>query len=369
MAPAPGLDIRIASYGPPSADCAQQKTGCETFGGGRWAPGPNCGAKKGTPESGGLGKIFVPPVRRCVDPLPGEAPGQSPGGKVCTWQSISGSTEEGRSFEDYASCDLVRSQGRPYYPYPVAENAEREDPRMQDPIYVKELEWVKTQIRASSCGCCHSNKAPKGPSNWYIEQKGNFINGFFDRGLTFGSHWVDSSAFGAYDPEQNNGFERVISGFPSVDGPRMRAFFERELEHRGLRPEDFANDPPFGGPLHKQRVYEPGPCPTGIGVDREGKIHWEGGPARYVYLLAPGSQGPIAPPKLDLPEGTHWRVDVPPTAAPVASGSLRYGVASPPLKQAHPRSGAPIALQPGSQYYLYVTRDVIMPITRCLFTY
>ena len=149
----------------------------------------------------------------------------------------------------------------------------------------------------------------------------------------------------------------------------MRDFFIGELEHRGRTEEDFAEEPPFGGPLVDQLEYEPEPCANGEGVRPDGTIVWEGGDARYVYVLDEGSANPTVAPNLDRPEGTRWRIDVEYTDDPIASGSVRYGQLPEGLMQRIPESGAPEALVPGQTYYLYVTRDVILPITRCLFTY
>jgi len=357
--------VDIVAYGDDPSACADQKFGCETFGGGTWEPEAVC---EGDPGGGSTGPVFIPPTLECQDPLPGEPPGAGPDGQVCTWQSISASTEEGRLFSDYASCDVVRSQ-RPYYPVPPAEGWDQPDPRMDDPAYVAELDWVKEQLRASACVCCHSTEAPLGPSNWYLEQEGNFMGGFFDTGLAMGSNWVDSSAFGHYDPADNNGFERETSGFPSTEPTRMRDFFIGELEHRGRVEADFADVEPFGGPLVDQLAYEPGPCESGEGVRRDGTIVWEGGEARYVYVLDVGAANPIAPPSLDLPDGTRWRIDVHYTDDPIASGTVQYGEVPGGLTQAFPEAGPPASLVAGESYYLYVTRDVVQPITRCVFTY
>lgn len=55
----------------------------------------------------------------------------------------------------------------------------------------------------------------------------------------------------------------------------MKRFFEAEL---------------------KQRDYQPKPCDPGQGIAADGTISWTGGPARYVYVLEIGSQGPTATP-------------------------------------------------------------------------
>ena len=82
------------------------------------------------------------------------------------------------------------------------------------------------------------------------------------------------------------------------------------------------------------------------------------------------ASSPTVPPNLDLPDGTMWRVDVPwDGGEPIASGEIGYGQLPAGMSQRYPADGAPTGLVPGMQYYLYVTRDVGIPITRCLFTY
>lgn len=311
--------------------------------------------------------VFIQPTLECSDPLPGEPAGQSENGQVCTWQIISGATEAGRRFSDYASCDVVRTQ-RPYYPMPPSSRTGQPDPRMDDPTYVTELDWVRTQIEATGCVCCHSAKeTPMGASNWDIDVPGNWINTFDDTGLALGANLVSSMTLGAYEAEDNNGFDRSISGIPSTDPERMRTFFLNEIEHRGLTPEDFADTPPFGGFIFAQSIYQPTACENGEGIRADGTIEWEGGPARYIYVLEPGSDNPLGPPNFDLPEGTIWRLDVPSTGQPVLPGTVTFGTVPEGLLQTFPASGAPASLESGKTYYLYVSRDVSVPMTRCLF--
>jgi hypothetical protein len=152
----------------------------------RFAPAPICGGIESTGGGTGGLPIFQQPVRVCVNPKAGEPIGKSEGGKVCTWEMISGATEEGRHFEDYASCDRVRTQ-RPYYKAGTLPDNTRDDPRMKDPTYATEQAWVMSQVRSAACVCCHSTRAPQGPSNWFVDQPGNFLNGFFNRGLAMGA--------------------------------------------------------------------------------------------------------------------------------------------------------------------------------------
>ncbi len=358
--------IVIFAYGDDESTCPSQRMGCEVFGGGTWQPSEVCDGVEG--GGGGGGSVFIQPTLECREPLEGEPPGQGPDGQVCTWQAISGCTEEGRRFDDYASCEVVRTQ-RPAYAAPPAEGSGQEDPRLNDSTYAGELDWVRSQVVASACVCCHSEDSPGGASNWSVDAPGNWIDSFRDTGLALGAGWVSSVAFGAYPQEENNGFERETSGFPSTDPERMRDFFIAELEHRGRTQADFADTPPFGGPIYDQLVYTPEACSNGEGVSSDGRITWDGGAARYVQVLDAGSANPTVPPNLDLPEGTRWRLDVPATGSPVESGDVFYGDAGSGTSQRFPAEAAPADLEVGNTYYLYVSRDVGIPLTRCLFTY
>ncbi|MGH1348131.1 MAG: hypothetical protein ACRBN8_41630 [Nannocystales bacterium] len=311
--------------------------------------------------------VYVQPSLQCRPPLAGEPDGASPGGDVCTWESIAGATEEGRRFRDYASCEVVRTQ-RPYYPVPPAATYGEPDSRMEDPSYVSELDWVRAQIDASGCSCCHSSDAPEGPVRWSVDRPGQWVSAMNDRDVAALADWLDTSMFGRYPPALNNGFTREF-GLPSTDPARAVAFFEDELARRGLQRSDFADEPPTGGPLLEQAAFVPGACGPEEGVTSDGAVLWSGGPARYLYVLRPGSDNPTVPPNLDLPEGTLWRIDVPHAGVPVEPGAVQFGVVPDGLSQRHPSQGAPAALVAGEDYYLYVARDVVQPITRCLFTY
>ena len=354
-------------------DCGGATRGCEFFARGAFQAGPVCGGVDLDSSPGITGPgVFQQPVQRCEDPKAGEPQGLSPGGKVCTWEMISGATEPGRKFQDYASCDRVRTQ-RPYYPVGAAPDAARVDPRLQDPSYVAELGWVRSQIEAAACVCCHSTAAPKGPANWFVESPGNFINSFFDTGIALGAGWIPSPELGAYSPSENNGFTRSTPADPNhtifvtTDDERMRRFFATEAAARGLTQAQFTGRE-TAGPLADQLRFRPTDCTRGEGVTADGRVIWHGGGARYVYILAATAASPTVPPNLDLPEGTLWRIDVPTSGTPVKSGTVRYGQLPDGLTQRQPLAGGPPALQSGQRYYLYVSADVIQPLTRCLFT-
>lgn len=352
------------------ARCANNERGCELFGGGTWVNGSVCGGDA-VPDIDDVydpENYYVPETLECREPLPGEGPGLSESGSVCTWNQISGCTEPGRRFEDYASCDVVLTQ-RPYASVPAPGAAQEPDARMQDPTYAAEVAWVKSELESCACVCCHkSSVAPGGAAIWDTEAP-NLVGSFTDWGIAFAARAFDSSLLGSYRPEQNNGFSRFVAGVPSTDEPRMKRFFEAELEHRGLTVADFADEPPAPSVFYDQAAYEPGPCEDGEGVDAEGLVRWRGGRARYLYVLEASAENPGVPPNLDKPEGTLWRVDTIPPAIPMKTGEVSFALAPDGTKQSFPDAGAPEPLVNGESYLIYALADIGVPITRCVFTY
>ena len=363
---------RVELPGKDAAKCGSMERGCEFFGGGSFVPTEICGGANTTPPE--TLPIFQQPERVCKPPKAGEAAGKGPDGNVCTWSAIAGATEEGRDFDEYGDCSMVRTQ-RPYYPVPPAPTAKDPDPRLNDPAYLAESAWVQAQIRSSACVCCHTTKAPKGPSNWYLESGPNWVQSLYPRGLAMGAGWIDTVGFGAFPPEQNNGFSRATpdnpnhSAFPTTDDARMRRFFEAELAYRKKTKDDFKDEKYGAGPLDTQRFYVPTDCTEAQAIAKDGTITWLGGPARYLHLMEATSSSPGVPPNLDIPKGTLWRIDVDwRSGTPLESGSIRYGVAPQGTKQRVPESGAPPPLVSGQRYYLVIQKDIANPITRCLVT-
>ncbi len=366
-----GYQIRTVVYGTNEGTCGSNRFGCETFANGYWDASELCAEDAGLVV---LSDPFPLAEQVCMDPIAGEPPGQSEDGKVCTWEIVSGATEEGRHFSDYASCDPVIRQ-RGYAPVPPNALAATADARLEEAGYAAEDAWVRTQINAGSCECCHSSDvATEGAAVFDTTAKGGLANQFNDRGLAMGAGWIPTVGFGTYPPEDNNGFERsspenpYLSIIPTTDQPRMMAFFEAELAHRGLTRQDFEGDVYGAGPLDAQLTYEPERCSTEEGVDADGVIRWAPGRARYVYVLEADAANPTVQPNLDTPEGTLWRVDLPADGSPVYSGTVTYGEVPAGMVQRVPEAGAPPALVAGKDYYLYASADVLYPISRCIFT-
>ena len=313
--------------------------------------------------------VFEWPTQTCKSPVEGEASGQGPDGEVCTWNLISGCTEEGRSYYDYGSCDMVRTN-RPYYPLPGQPMGSDNDPRLEDENYLRESAWVKSQVEACACICCHTEQAPMGPAKWATDAGALWTDTMSDTAISLFAGYVDSSALGAFNANDNNGFNRLESALPTTDVSRMIGFFEAEFQRRTID-ENFARSiRPIGGPLVEQMTHEPESCPEGVGITNDGLISWDSErTARYIYVLEYGSNSPGIPPNFDVPEGTLWRIDVPFDGTPVESSTVTFGTRPEDMTQRIPIDDAiPDALTSGQTYYLYVLEDVATPVVRCLFT-
>jgi len=360
-------DFRLFLSGDDASLCTAGESACTGILMGTFEASSVCeGAAPAPPPSGGT--VFIQPYQECVPPVEGEAAGMSDGGQVCTQVAISGCTEPGRRFDDYASCEVILTQ-RPYYAYPPAASTDPEDPRLSDAEYMNDMTWLTEQVSACACICCHSDSSStEGASGWDIDQGPLWIDGVDDEALAMLGGFSDSRAFGAYTPENNNGFNRTEVGLPSTDPERLQAFVLAELERRGRDQAWAEGVSAFGGPLVAQLEHVPEACASSEGISDDGTITWAGADARYIYVMEAGSANPGVPPNLDLPEGTLWRLDVGSADAAVSSG-IQYGVVPEGVTQRWPSEGAaPADLVEGQEYYLYVLFDIGVPLSRCTFT-
>ncbi len=344
--------------------CTTTGRACIQFLKGEFVPAETCKGVEIPVDTPSSTTPFIWPTETCADPKAGEPTGAR-GGKVCTWNLISGCTEPGRKYRDYGSCSDVLTN-RPYYPV-AGEPVPTSDGRMQNASYMAELAWVKKEVEACACVCCHDGNSPRGASKWSTDAGPLWVDSMSNTAIAMFAGYIDSSALGAFRPEENNGFDRLQSAMPSTDPSRMVNFFKGEFQRRGIDPVWAASNRPIGGPLVSQRSFVPEACSATEGVDASGKLMWAGGGARYVYVLEAGSANPGTPPNFDLPAGVVWRVDVPHTANAMASG-LAYGVVPASALQRFPKTGAPASLVSGRRYYLYTLQDVGVPLSRCLFT-
>jgi hypothetical protein len=311
-----------------------------------------------------LPNVFIQPYRDCRAPVEGDTT-DAADGQVCTNVFIGGCTEPGKRFQDYGSCDVVRTQ-RPFWQKDPSGTTSADDPRLKDEAFMAELGWVTEEAAACGCVCCHSSGALPETAVWDIDSDGIWTDALTDRGVAMFTGELSSEILGAYPPDENHGFDRDTSILPTTDVGRMVAFFQAELDRRGVTDDDIAGMTPFGAGILEQASKAPEACVKGEGVDAEGLVHWTGGDARYVYVLREGSATPTIPPNLDTPEGTLWRLDMKPSSEPVATG-ITYGSTPAGSVQKVPSQGAPPTLTSGETYHLVALRDVLFARTSCLF--
>lgn len=365
-----GQEFRLLLGGDNADFCSTTARACTNFLQGHFVPSETC-ADRAVPTEPMSSEPFVFhwPTLTCKDPVDGEPQGNGPEGQICTWNLISACTEPGRQYSAYGDCEIVKTN-RPYYPVPGRAVSGDDDPRLRDASYLRESAWMKSEVEACACVCCHTDKGTRGASKWSVDAGPLWTDTMSDTAIALFAGYVDSSALGAIDPAENNGFDRIRSALPTTDVERTLAFFRAEFGRRGLE-ESWAREiKDIGGPLVEQRDHVPEACAGEATIEPDGTIRWsdERG-ARYIYVLADGSANPGLPPNFDLPEGTLWRVSVPFEGEPLESGSVRYGSVPAGALQTHPMNGtAPDSLQSGTRYYLYILNDIAVPVARCLVT-
>ena len=310
--------------------------------------------------------VFIPGFRQCIAPKPGDT-GTGPEGTVCSNVSISGATEPGRAFVDYASCEIVLRQ-RPYWSAAPARTTPPDDPRLGDAAYMAELDWARGQIASTGCACCHDQDAGRPAPQWDLRAEAVWLDSLSDSGLALFAGLADSSVLGAYPAADNFGFDRTITGVPTTDSARMQRIMTAELARRGISEAAARAVPPFGGPIYAAQYAKPTRCKADEGVDIDGTVHWRGGAARYVYVLEERAANPGVPPNLDVPEGTIWKLDVL-ASQPALQSGVSYGHTPAGSFQAFPAARPAAGLVVGETYHLSVMKDVGLPIANCLFTY
>ena len=311
------------------------------------------------------------PHRTCVEEHDGE--------QFCFWESVRAAVPLGKNFIEYGNCQVLSTQAPPWQRDVRATDCD--DPRLNDPAWVAESNWVRDQIRSTSCQCCHDSSQTGYADSFDIAQGPLWVTQLTEMGvLTFGGFKAvlsgrvkDRKAF--IPPEENNGFSRDEGrlGFQTTDVDRLRAFFQQELDWRNITDDDIRNFDTI--PIPEQlNIEEPvNPCPSTIGVDAEGVIHWSGTvEARYLYVLGLEAETPRPPPHFDYPEGTLWRIDRH-HLEPVGfrTGEVTYGSLPEGSLQRRLAPGQqPPALVEGETYRLYGLMDMhSFNIVNCTFTY
>ena len=314
-------------------------------------------------------EALIMPYLNCSPPLDGDEE-YAIDGEICVNVFISGASPFGTSFADYGSCADVLTN-RPTGDYPVVNDSQPDDPRLDNEAYVAELMWAKEQQQSTACSCCHSSLIADEIGIYDIDSGSIWTDSMSDRGLAIMSGDLDSAVLGSYHPDDNHGFARTEVGAPTTDLNRWKEFFRAEMNRRGVTEEDIANMPPLSGWLLSNQEDEGRDCVTEFeGVERDGTIKWAGADIRYLYIMQLGDENPGLPPNFDSPDGMLWRVDVSHTQPPLSTGTVSYGKVPPGSNQAFPVEEKPIDLVPGEEYRMWLLADMGLPVhTHCRFIY
>ena len=328
---------------------------------------------------------YTYPYQECFDlesdhEVPEESVTLSESGQeqVCIWQNAQGCAPAGLPFDSYGSCEVAMTTSARFYKFPGYKTETPTDV-LEDPEWMKEAEWMRSELRACGCICCHDSTQgyEQGFATAFdVGAQGVWTDTFTDFGLLTASGHIDTTLLGgSFDPATNHGFDRNHTIFPTTDVPRMKAFFEGEIARRGLTEEqiqELIDQVPyrFAG-LYTNYTEETQPCGAGEGVAPDGTVHWAASSdARYVYVLEEGSANVADPPGLDNPEGMLWRLDVTYDGTPIPSGTLTYGVVPEDALQRRPEAGEAPALVEGTTYKLFVLRDFgPLRLANCSFVY
>jgi hypothetical protein len=159
--------------------------------------------------------------------------------------SIQGCTIEGRNYAEDVSCQVVRKQGRPFRPIPAPREPDPNDARLQDPQFMEEVAWITKQVRSCGCACCHDTSKMSDYALWDINKPYIWTDQLTPRGVAILGGQVSSAVFGQIPPEDNFGFDRSQTGAPTTDTERFKAYFQKEIDRRGITAEDIAKMRPL----------------------------------------------------------------------------------------------------------------------------
>ena len=292
--------------------------------------------------------------------------------QVCVWENTTGTVPEGMTFTDLADCSKVFTQAPSWFVEP-RQVFESDPSILDDSSYREESDWVRDQIRSSGCACCHASSAGSGNTSGFdVDAPQAWTDSIENYQLAMISGiYPEHRFFGALPPDENHGFIRDETMFPSTDSNRMRDFFLSELERRNASQADFDEGERVLQSFFSRLFEAPTQCVSPWTGFEDDKIIWnsEGG-VRQIYVLKENAETPGFPPTEDTPVGTVWALYVNPDAEPIGSGQIGLGEKPPGTTQFVPADGSAPVLEHGSTYRLFATPDFqLIRELNCTFVY
>ncbi len=291
--------------------------------------------------------------------------------QLCFWDAFSGNVPFGMQFTDLSTCEAAFSQGPPWFSPPARVHVS-DDAVLDDAAWVEESTWVQEQVRTSGCSCCHASDAGSGfTSGFDFDAPGVWTDSMSNAQLSMAAGIFDEhTLFGHFEADVNQGFNREHTLFASTDPDRMAAFFTAEFERRSGDNSDLEEAAGQFDALFGRLFLEPVECITPYEGMIDGKLLWNSGQVRQLYVLEVDAMTPGFPPNLDRPDGTVWALYVSPDAPPIDPGTLALGEVPEGTWQSFPADGTAPTFESGRTYRLYGTPDVMIPSALdCLTTF
>ena len=292
--------------------------------------------------------------------------------QLCVWESVVGTVPEGESFYERVGCDRAWTQAPSWFVPPT--RVHTSDPSLlDDESYAEELAWVRSQAHSGGCTCCHGSSNPNGyATGWDIDAPLVWTDSIANYRLAMLSGMFDEHReFGAIPADQNHGFGRQHTMFPTTDSDRMRAFFLNELERRKASNEDIEHGREAIQRFFGRRRIGDKDCVSPFEGIEEGRVVWNADhTVRQLYVLEQEADIPGFPPSMDRPDGIVWAIYVDPDGDALESGQLVLGELPSRARQIEPADGSMPQFVEGRSYRLYATPDFMRRFAmNCLFKY
>lgn len=290
---------------------------------------------------------------------------------VCIWDHFNGNAPEGLEFTEFSDCTAVWTQGPGWFVAPSRQYVS-DDSVLNDPDHTAERTWVRDQIAASGCACCHASAVGSGHTSGFdIDAPGVWTDSMTNAQLAMSGDWYDEhQLFGWFDAADNHGFDRSQTLWPTTDPDRLGAFFEAEFARRKGSEEDKDEAQAQFDALFGNVLAAPSECIDPFEGLVDGKLVWNGDGVRQVLVQEADADNAAFPPNLHVPAGTVWALFVDGDGTPIESGALAPGEVPAGATQVVPADGTSPELVPGQTYKLHVTRDIMsLAPARCTFTY
>ena len=204
--------------------------GCGNSGGGAFDPGPVCGGVDPDASPRHHWARGVPAADAALPrSKPGEPPGRSADGKVCTLGD-----DRGRDGRRPGVCRLRQLRSRPHAARSprcrrLPEFQPSRSAHVGSGLGVGELGWVKSRSKPRPASAATAPRRPRA-LELVPESPGNFINSFYDTGIAEGAGWITSLAWERIRRRRTTAFRAPRRSIPTTASSRPPTTRMRRFE-------------------------------------------------------------------------------------------------------------------------------------------